>query len=118
MAIKTESLQLDYDLLGDYTQSLGVDVVKKMFDLYRQQSWVYYTDIEGALQCDSAELWQEHCHKMKGAAASVGLKSLYARLVIMEKSADCSIKKAQQLAELNIHNQQAIADFNDWIESL
>lgn len=109
---------LDNELLGGYVQSLGQDIVKQMFALYSQQSSIYLDDIEGALLADDAELWQEHCHKMKGAAGSVGLKSLHARLVIMEKSTDCAMKKAQQLAELNIHNKQSIADFKDWFETI
>ncbi|MCW8833200.1 MAG: Hpt domain-containing protein [Colwellia sp.] len=109
---------LDEELLDGYVQNLGQDIVKQMFALYSQQSSVYLADIEEALLSDNAKLWQEHCHKMKGAAGSVGLKSLHARLVIMEKSTDCTIKKAQQLAELNIHNKQSIADFSDWFEAL
>jgi len=116
--IDNELPSLDNELLDGYMQSLGQNIVKKMLTLYRQQSLIYLTDIEVALSSDSAELWQEHCHKMKGAAGSVGLKSLHARLVIMEKSMDDTTKKAQQLAELNIHNNQAIADFNAWLESI
>ncbi len=113
-----ELIQLDKVLLNGYVQSLGQEIVKKMLTLYSQQSLIYLTDIEAALQCDSTELWQEHCHKMKGAAGSVGLKSLHARLVIMEKSKENTTKKTQQLTELNRHNNQAIADFNDWLESI
>ncbi len=113
-----ELSSLDNELLNGYVQSLGQDIVKKMLTLYSQQSLIYLADIEAALLCDSAELWQEHCHKMKGAAGSVGLKSLHARLVVMEKSMDGTTKKAQQLAELNSHNNQAIADFNAWLESI
>ncbi len=118
MYTKSKLPQLDNELLASYEQSLGIEVINKMFDLYRQQSLIYLTDIEAALLNDSTDLWQEHCHKMKGATASVGLRSLHARLVMMEKSTDCSMKKAQQLAELNIHNQRAIADFKDWLEGL
>lgn len=112
-----ELSSLDNELLNGYVQSLGQDMVKKMLLLYRQQSLIYLADIEAALTSDNAELWQDHCHKMKGAAGSVGLKSLHARLVIMEKSVDGITKKTQQLAELHNHNNQAIADFNAWLES-
>ena len=118
MDIGNELPSLDSELLSGYVQSLGQDVVQQMLALYSQQSSIYLTDIEAALQNNSAELWQEHCHKMKGAAGSVGLKSLHARLATMEKLADCAREKAQQLTELNIHNDQAITDFNDWIDNL
>lgn len=118
MDVKNELLQLDINLLDGYLQGLGVDIVKQMIALYNQQSANYLADIESALLNDDVHLWQEHCHKMKGAAGSVGLKSLYTRLVMMEKSEDSAIEKAQQLAELNIHNQCAITDFNNWVESI
>jgi len=109
-------IQLDYDLLEGYLQSLGIDIVIKMFALYNQQVVIYLVDIEKSLQCNSAELWQEYCHKMKGAAGSVGLKSVHARLVLMEKTTANKTEKAQQLAELKDHNQQALANFNAWLE--
>lgn len=109
-------VQLDHELLNDYAQNLGVDIVQKMLSLYSQQVVIYLGDIEKSLQCDDAELWQEHCHKMKGAAGSVGLKSLHASLVIMEKTTADITEKAQQLAELKEHNKQALENFNIWLE--
>lgn len=109
-------VQLNYGLLDDYRQSLGIDIVKKMLDLYSQQVVFYLVGIEKSLQCDSAELWQEHCHKMKGAAGSIGLKSLHARLALMEKTTADITEKAQQLVELKEHNQQAFANVNAWLE--
>lgn len=113
-----ELIQLDNELLDSYVQSLGVAVVKKMFDLYRGQVVLYIQDIESSLLSGNAKLWQEYCHKMKGAAGSVGLKALHARLKVMEKTTVGTSGKAQQLAELKIHNQQAIDDFNDWLASI
>lgn len=109
-------VQLDHELLNDYVQSLGVDIVKQMLSLYSQQVVIYLDDIEKSLQCDNTDLWQEHCHKMKGAAGSVGLKSLHASLVIMEKTSADITEKAQQLAELKEHNKQAVENFNNWLE--
>lgn len=113
---KNMLVQLDHELLNDYVQSLGIDIVRKMLSLYSQQVITYLEDIEKSLQCDNADLWQEHCHKMKGAAGSVGLKSLHASLVIMEKTSADITEKAQQLAELKEHNKQALSNFNIWLE--
>jgi len=113
-----ESIQLDKDLLSDYVQRLGHDVVKQMFDLYTQQVALYINDIESSVLCDNSQLWQEHCHKMKGAAGSVGLKSLHLRLKDMEKTTISASGKAQQLAELKDHNKQAITVFNNWLSGL
>lgn len=113
---KNKLVLLNHDLLTDYVQGLGIDTVNKMIALYREQVVIYLVDIENALQCDSAELWQEHCHKMKGAAGSIGLQSLHAQLVLMEKITADITEKAQQLAELKDHNQQALANVNAWLE--
>lgn len=110
-------IQLDYDLLDSYIQSLSIEVVSKMLALYRQQVVIYIVDIEKSLQCNNVVLWQEHCHKMKGAAGSIGLKSLHAYLVLMEKSTADKTEKAQQLNELKDHNKKAIALFNAWLET-
>jgi len=112
-----ELLQLDNELLDGYLQGLGKDVVKKMFALYCQQVVIYLDDIESSLLNESIPLWQENCHKMKGAAGSVGLISLHSRLKLMEKTTVNKSDKAHQLVELRIHNDQAIIDFNDWLES-
>ncbi len=111
-----ELIQLDNELLDGYLQSLGKDVVRKMFALYCQQVIIYIDDIESSLLNESAQLWEEHCHKMKGAAGSVGLTSLHARLKLMEKTTDNTSDKTRQLVELKIHNKQAIVDFKNWLE--
>ena len=118
MIKNNEFIQLDNELLNGYVQSLGVDVVNKMLTLYKQQVAIYLKDIEESLLGGNVQLWQEHCHKMKGAAGSVGLKTLHARLKIMEKTTADSSDKTHQLMELKTHNQQAIAEFNDWIERI
>ncbi len=117
MNVNNESIQLDNELLDGYMQSLGYEIVKKMFVLYSQQVVIYLRDIESSLHCDNTQLWQEHCHKMKGAAGSVGLRSLHSRLKLMEKTTEDIKGKTHQLVELQIHNKQAMACFNDWLES-
>ena len=113
-----ELTQLDEELLEGYVQNLGVAIVKQMFDLYCQQVQIYLKDIETSMLNDDAPLWQEHCHKMKGATGSVGLKSLHNRLKIMEKTTASTADKAHLLAELITHNKQAISDFNDWLQGV
>jgi len=109
---------LDHALLDSYVQTLGKAVIEQMFMLYCQQSLIYLLNIEESLLSDDTELWREHCHKMKGAAGSVGLKALHARLTYMESSSECVNKKAQQLAELRVHNKQVMDDFEYWLSSL
>lgn len=113
-----ELIELDVDLLNEYAQSLGYPIVKKMFSLYEQQVMIYLQEIEESLCSGNVKLWQDRCHKMKGAAGSVGLKALYTRLKNMEKTNANKEGRAQQLAELNMHNKQAMAEFMHWLASL
>ena len=118
MTEKNEWIQLDNELLDSYIQSLGAAVVKQMFDLYCQQAVGYIQDIEHSMLNDNAQLWQENCHKMKGAAGSVGLNVLHGRLKSMEKLTTDQADKAKQLAELKTHNQVAIEEFDHWFNSI
>ncbi len=106
--------QLDSELLSGYLDNLGKDIVQQMLDLYVQQSVIYLKDIEEAVEQASQELWQERCHKMKGATGSAGLTALHAFLVTIEKSTESWVEKRKQLAQLSELNRQAIDEFNLW----
>lgn len=118
MSESMESVQLDTELLNGYIQSLGQKVIQQMYALYGQQVIIYLKDIEDSLLCGDEKLWQEHCHKMKGAAGSVGLKALHSRLKLMEKTTIKMSDRSHQLAELKLHNKKAMGDFRDWLENL
>ena len=106
---------LDTTLLMDYVTSLGKSVVEQMFNLYSQQSAIYLSDIEKAQLSDSLALWQEHCHKMKGAAGSVGLKETHKKLILLEKTTATKDEKAKMLEELKKLNENALLAFNNWL---
>ena len=108
---------LDTELLSGYLDSLGENIVKQMIELYTQQSKIYLNDISDAIKEQSHGLWQEHCHKMKGAAGSVGLIRLHSYLVTVEKSQEVNDKKLIMLAELNKQNDLAISAFNQWLNA-
>ena len=109
--------QLDINLLEGYLNSLGQDIVQQMLDLYIQQSITYIHDITDAVTQESQELWQERCHKMKGATGSVGLISLHAKLVIIEKLTDSWTEKNKYVEELVTANDQAVSAFKQWLLS-
>ena len=106
---------LDVILLQSYIDSLGKNIVEQMFALYKQQSTIYLSDIEKSQLADAIDLWQEHCHKMKGASASVGLTRLHALLVPLEKTTAAQSEKAIYLTELRLVNEQAIGAFQQWL---
>ncbi len=108
---------LDTQLLEGYLESLGQDIVQQMLDLYIQQSGVYLSDINSAIDQESQSKWQEHCHKMKGATASVGLLVLHSMLVKLEKSEADWSDKVVQIDDLSKVNHVAITAFNNWLNS-
>lgn len=108
---------VDIELLKGYLENLGQDTLQQMISLYVNQSEIYLQDISQALKNDDQKLWQEHCHKMKGAAGSAGLTSVHAKLVLMEKSTQAQAIKTVLLEELQQENNAAVAAFNEWLAS-
>jgi len=115
--VKTEQLSsyLDLELLQGYLDSLGKAIIEKMLALYCQQVEIYLNDIIDAQRNNSLPGWQEHCHKMKGAAASVGMCQLHAYLKLLEKTDASQQEKLLMLKELQKLNEQAICAFKDWL---
>lgn len=118
METKQLNLYLDLELLQGYLDSLGKVIVEQMFALYCQQVEIYLNDIENAQLNDSLSGWQEHCHKMKGAAASVGMCQLHGQLKLLEKTDASKEKKLALLQELRLSNEQAILAFKAWLETI
>ncbi len=118
MEIEQSSLYLDLELLEGYLDSLGKTIVEQMLALYCQQVEIYLNDIESAQLNDSLSGWQEHCHKMKGATASVGMFQLHGKLKLLEKTDAAKEKKSLLLKELRLSNEQAILAFKSWLESI
>lgn len=111
----TELAIVNQDLVQGYLDNLGVSVVEKMLGMYVEQSQIYLNEIDDALQQSSQELWQERCHKMKGAAGSVGLMKVHRLLVDIEKSSDNLDTKATYLSELKALNREGIESFKQWL---
>jgi len=111
-------LLLDEELLLSYMSHLGKNFIKQMIDLYQQQSKIYLDDINQAVIEKSSSLWQEHCHKMKGAAGSVGLKALHSYLVTIEKSDAPREDKLPMIIKLREQNDSGVAAFIFWLNAV
>lgn len=105
---------LDASLLEEYYTSLGESVVKEMLDLYRSQVVGYLAEIADAGQRGEHEEWQKACHKMKGAAGSVGLIALNKALASAEKDESDYNIQHQNLVTLNT---QSIDEFANWLNN-
>lgn len=106
---------LNLTLINGYLEVLDIGVLQQMLDLYVQQSQLYLTGIDEAITQTDQKLWQEHCHKMKGSAASAGLLQVYDKLVAIEKSAEEWSVKEKHANALRLVNQQAIDVFKEWL---
>ncbi|TWX68880.1 phosphorelay protein [Colwellia demingiae] len=115
---KRSNPDLDLELLQGYLDSLGKTIVEQMFALYCQQVEIYLNDIENAQLNDSLTGWQDHCHKMKGAAASVGMYQLHGQLKLLEKTEVSKEKKSVLLKELRLSNEHAILAFKNWLVTI
>ena len=106
---------LDYSLLNGYLTSLGKATVEKMLALYCQQAELYLQEIVQAANTNLQSAWQEKCHKMKGAAGSVGLTQVHGLLVEMEKSQQSLPEKLDLITQLTQLNQAGIIAFKQWL---
>ena len=110
-------VQIDETLLSDYMMNLGQDVVKEMIALYKQQSHLYLKEISIAIAENHTLLWQELCHKFKGAAGSVGLKTLHTFLLKIERSSLSKEVKQELLAQLTELNGRSITAIEQWVDN-
>ncbi len=117
MSLRQTSDYLDLVLLEHYLSSLGKVVVEQMFDLYCQQVTLYVADIEKASADMCITKWRQHCHKMKGAAGSVGLTVLSETLKKLETIDVLELNDAKITIDLKRQNDQSIAAFKSWLQS-
>ena len=107
---------LDEELLTQYINNIGADVLVQVVDLYDEKSKGYLDDINNAIDEQSIFLWKEHCHKMKGAASTVGLKVLHAYIETIEQAEVLNEEKSLMLVKLTELNKLGIAALNFWLK--
>lgn len=106
---------LDLTLINGYLEALDISVIKQMLDLYVEQSALYIIEIQHAANSGDSKAWQEHCHKMKGSAASAGLKLVHQKLIGLEKTGENSDYKIVQTKALLTLNLEGINEFRQWL---
>lgn len=106
---------IDVNLIGDYKANLGADLVDEMLGLYCQQAQQYLADIDKANLQENHKDWHQHCHKLKGAAASVGFVDLRHFIVSIEHSEESQVKKSTHLAVLHRKNEHGISALKQWL---
>ncbi|GAB2910229.1 ATP-binding protein [Rheinheimera gaetbuli] len=112
----TESAALDTHILNDYLQSLGKDTVKRSTQLFAQLLPGYMNRLmETAVQRQLKE-FQEAAHKLKGAAASVGLLWVQQQAKRLEHEEVNWQGMERQLVDFHLKTEQHLAALSDYIE--
>lgn len=112
----TESAALDTHILNDYLQSLGKDTVKRSTQLFAQLLPGYMNRLmETAVQRQLKE-FQEAAHKLKGAAASVGLLWVQQQAKRLEQEEVNWQGMERQLVDFHFKTEQHLAALSEYIE--
>ena len=107
---------LDTNILNDYIQSLGKDTVKRSAQLFAQLLPGYMNRImETAVQRQLKE-FQEAAHKLKGAAASVGLLWVQQQAKRLEQDDVNWQGLERHLVDFHLKTEQHLAALSDYIE--
>lgn len=107
---------LDQQTLDDYLQSLGKTTMLRSVQLFVQLLPGYINKMmETAVQQDVTE-FQEAAHKLKGAAASVGLLWVQHQAKLMEQSTEL-MGMEKQLINFHITIERHLAALEEYIEA-
>jgi two-component system aerobic respiration control sensor histidine kinase ArcB len=113
----SESQVLDMATLQDYMQSLGPDAMKRSAQLFAQLLPGYINKmIEAAVQQNRVE-FQESAHKLKGAAASVGLLWVQQQAKKFELGPETWHGLERQLVDYHLEVEQHLAALQEFIEA-
>ncbi|MBZ9612613.1 ATP-binding protein [Rheinheimera maricola] len=109
-------LMLDTATLNDYIHSLGKDAMKRSAQLFAQLLPGYINRMmETAVQRQQKE-FQEAAHKLKGAAASVGLLWVQQQAKRLEQEPLSGQGLETQLVDFHLKTEQHLAALTDFIE--
>jgi two-component system aerobic respiration control sensor histidine kinase ArcB len=112
----TDHLVLDEAVLRGYLQSLGKSAMQRSAQLFAQLLPGYINKLlEAAVQQQTKEL-QSVAHKLKGAAAAVGLAWVMQQARVLEEQEPDWQGLQRQLLELHFTAEQHLATLQQYIE--
>lgn len=115
--VSNEQQILDVATLNDYIQSLGKDAMKRSAQLFAQLLPGYMNKLmETAVQRQEKD-FQEAAHKLKGAAASVGLLWVQQQAKRMEQEQINWQGLERQLVDFHLKTEQHLAALSEYIEN-
>ena len=115
--VASENQILDLATLQDYMQSLGPEAMKRSAQLFAQLLPGYINKmIEAAVQQNTVE-FKESAHKLKGAAASVGLLWVQQQAKMFEQGPVVWQGLERQLVDYHLETEQHLAALQHFIEA-
>lgn len=109
---------LDFNILQDYLQSLGINSVKRSIQLFQQLLPGYISKMVEAATQQQLHEFQEAAHKLKGAASSVGLLWVQQQAKEFEQSeAPNWLSLDRQIIEFHLTIDQHLTVLQDYIAS-
>ncbi len=107
---------LDTAILQDYLQSLGPDTVRRSAQLFSQLLPGYINKMIEAAVLQHAEEFREAAHKLKGAAASVGLLWVQRQAKKLEQDELQWLGLERQLVDFHLTTEQQLAALYQYID--
>ncbi len=110
---------LDLDILTQYTQAIGGQVLLGSVDLFAQEYPKYVATLVGHHDDGDLEAVAAQAHKMKGAAGAIGLARLgqWAQLIQHREQEGWLQQYPQVIALISQHYQSDIAQLRKYLES-
>jgi two-component system aerobic respiration control sensor histidine kinase ArcB len=115
--VSTENQILDLAILQDYLQSLGRDAMKRSIQLFAQLLPGYINKMLEAVVQQHPDDFKESAHKLKGAAASVGLLWVQRQAGKFEHEAIVWQGLERQLVDYHLKTEQHLAALYQFIEA-
>lgn len=106
---------LDLSLLQDYKDNLGIELLKEMLALYEEKVIIYLDEIKEAISRKDDQKWYDKCHKMKGAASSMGFLCLTKHLKEIEHAISDSETRTEYYQTIILLNENVIIAFKCWL---
>lgn len=117
LPVKSPDAILDVNTLQDYLQSLGKTSMKRSIQLFEQLLPGYINKMLEAATQHEVEEFQEAAHKLKGAAASVGLFWVQQQAKLLEQEeAPQWANMERQLIEYHLTIERHLTALHEYVE--
>ncbi|MCF6440042.1 aerobic respiration two-component sensor histidine kinase ArcB [Pseudoalteromonas luteoviolacea] len=94
--LEIERTLLDIETITDFVASMGVDTFKRSCELFAKLNPTYCNELKEANKEGDVAEYGSVAHKLKGAAGSVGLKSVQQHAKVMENECEAVVGEVRE----------------------